>query len=111
MSPDDQRPIHSFGEPYSATPYWRQEPADRIDVEAGNKITIKYKVSSEQFMSADQASAWAGENPVELTIMGSAGLFLFLVLWYYLEGAVSLRKSEAVPFLYNKKHTKNTRNL
>lgn len=30
---------------------------DRIDVEAGNKITIKYKVSFEQFMSADQASA------------------------------------------------------
>ena len=30
---------------------------DRIDVEAGNKITIKYKVSFEQFMSADQAIA------------------------------------------------------
>ena len=30
---------------------------DRIDVEEGNKITIKYKVSFEQFMSADQASA------------------------------------------------------
>ena len=30
---------------------------ERIDVEEGNKITIKYKVSFEQFMSADQASA------------------------------------------------------
>lgn len=30
---------------------------EQIDVEEGNKITIKYQVSFEQFMSADQASA------------------------------------------------------
>ena len=30
---------------------------ERMNVEEGNKITIKYKVSFEQFMSADQASA------------------------------------------------------
>ena len=30
---------------------------DRIDAEAGNKITINYRVSFEQFMSAKQTSA------------------------------------------------------
>ena len=31
--------------------------ADRIDVEADNKVTIKYRVSFEQFMNKEQASA------------------------------------------------------
>ena len=30
---------------------------ERIDVEEGNKITIKYRVSFEQFMNKEQASA------------------------------------------------------
>ena len=30
---------------------------DRIDVEADNKVTIKYRVSFEQFMSKEQATA------------------------------------------------------
>ena len=30
---------------------------ERIDVEEGNKITIKYRVSFEQFMNKKQASA------------------------------------------------------
>ena len=57
--------------------------AERSEAEEGNRITIKYRVSFEQFMNKEQAGACARHDPRKVRIDGLCGVFLSLGIWYY----------------------------